>query len=148
MKYAHRFRYSSIAGIACVFLFLRLIDLSSSFLMLDDMLTIGPLYTQHEKSLSDISATVWEMIHEITNPPAQTFFMRVALHLVGPNLVILRLPNLVIALISFYLLYLLAGQLFTHRMAVYVTMLLWTFSVPSIIYAQQIQPTIHYFFQR
>ena len=114
--------------------------------MIDDILTIGPIHIQHEKNLSDISSTVWQISHSNTGAPIQTFLIRLLLHISGPNLTVLRLPNFFIAFISFFLLHLFTAAVFTNKMSRYIPLLLFTLSVPSIIYTQQIQPTIHYFF--
>ena len=140
----HALSINPVFALGCLFVALRLIHLDSTYVQGDDWFTLGTLRGLDWPNL--LPATVDYVSTMITGPFLPTLLDRVLIKLFGPNLVILRLPSLLTALGGFYLLHRILERLFTSPAARLFPLVLFTFSVPSIIYAQQIQPSIYYFF--
>jgi hypothetical protein len=130
--------------LAVVFVGLRLIDLGSIYLWIDDV---------HSLSYTDLKPTPWgDLLNasfqhslDTTGPVFPTLVLKTINNVTGPRALALRLPAVVVGLLSFLMLYHVLARLFDDPGARLLPLVLFTFSVPSIIYSQAIQPSIYYF---
>jgi hypothetical protein len=130
--------------LAVVFVGLRLVDLGSIYLWIDDV---------HSLSYTDLRPTPWRDLlgesfqHSLdtTGPVFPTLVLKTINNVVGSRALALRLPAVVVGLLSFLMLYRVLARLFDDPGARFLPLVLFTFSVPSIIYSQAIQPSIYYF---
>jgi hypothetical protein len=137
-------RYLFLFTLLLVFITLRLIHIDRSQVWLDDSLTLANLSFV---AWEDFIPTVMEQIEEITGPVVATYIDSVIVNLFGPNIVLLRLHTVIMAVICLFLLWRLLRQIFPeNEWAQYLPLVLFTFSVPSIMYSQQIQPSMYFFF--
>ena len=131
---------------AIVFLFitLRLIYVGSTYLWIDDMATLASI---NFVPWSELPQVIFEHAHKITGPIIPTLLDGVVINIFGSNIAIIRLLSVFVSVMSLLLLDGTIKRLFPKStLGRWIPLLLFTFSVPSIIYAQQIQPTIYYFF--
>jgi hypothetical protein len=130
--------------LAVIFVVLRLVDLGSVYVWIDDV---------HSFTYTNLDPTPWSHMlgdsfqHSLdtTGPFFPTLVLKVINTLVGPHVLALRLPALIVGALSFLMLYLVLSRLFNSMVARVLPLFLFTFSVPSIIYSQAIQPSIYYF---
>ncbi len=73
------------------------------------------------------------------------FLLHCLIRIFGHQSIILRLPSLIYSLTSLYLLNAVLAALFSDRLPRLTPLLLFSFSVPAIVYSQSIQPIINYF---
>lgn len=127
-----------------IFITLRLIYLDTTYLWADDASTLA---ITSFTPWSDLLQVVFERAWEITGAILPTLFDALIVNIFGPNVIALRLLSVFVSVLSFLLLYAVNKRLFPEsHLAHWLPLFLFTFSVPSIIYSQQIQPSIYYFF--
>ena len=125
-----------------VFTLLRVINLEGTLLWADDLSTLPAL---DFVAWGDLPDAIYERLTRITGPILPTALDGVIVNLFGLSTVALRIPSVIVSIIGGVLLWRLLQVLFPENMAAqWVPLLLYTFSVPAIIYAQQIQPTAYY----
>lgn len=132
-----------IAALSCVFVGLRLVYLGSTFLFIDDVLAFS---TVEHIPWSRLIPDCFAHLGNVTNAIFPTILLDVIKNLFGPHIVLLRLPSVVVAAASFYYLYKCCARLFPNAVYGYLPLVLMTFSIPSVLYAQQIHREIWYFF--
>lgn len=139
--FQHREKYM-LGAIAALFITLRLIYIKATFLWVDDMLTLPIInYTPW----MDLPGIVFEHAQRITGPFLPSLFDAIIVNIVGPNIIAIRLLSVLVSVLSLLLLNAVIKLLFPESyLARWIPLLLFTFSIPSIIYAQQIQPSIYY----
>ncbi|HXF63494.1 MAG TPA: hypothetical protein VNK95_17830 [Caldilineaceae bacterium] len=136
----------AVVGLALGFIALRLLGFSQSYIWLDDVISVAP----YERILERIPwseflpAALRYALLEITGPLLPALLHRAIANAVGPNLLLLRLPALAAAALSFWLLYRLLIRLQPGAAARLTPLALFSLSTPAIIYSQAIQPTIFY----
>lgn len=136
--------WAVVGLLAAIFVGLRLAGLGSAYVWIDDV---------HSFTYTNLDPTPWSHMlgdafqHSLdtTGPFFPTLILKMINTLVGPHLVALRLPALIVGLLSFLMLYRVLSRLFVSTGARLLPLFLFAFSVPSIIYSQSIQPSIYYF---
>ena len=130
--------------ITLMFLLLRSLFLGSDYLWLDNVWKLSgglqkiPWSAVLEKTLTEMLASC--------NPFLPMLLYRVILNTFGPHILYLRLPAILISLLSLYILHRSLLKLFSIQWARYLPQILFTLSVPSIIYSRQLHQTMFYFF--
>lgn len=131
------------SGLILLFTALRVINLQDTMLWSDDLSTLPSLdFIEWHALPGEIS----DRLRRITGPIFPTALGGVLVNLFGLSALMLRLPSLFAAILGLVLFQRVLQQLFpTQRTAQWLLLILFTFSIPSIMYAQQIQPTAYYF---
>jgi hypothetical protein len=133
-----------IGLIVVLFVALRLHGIASAYLWVDDV---------HTLSYTDLDPTPWHRLlsdsfqHSLdtTGPLLPTLILKTLNNLFGPNVILFRLPGLIAGLIALAVLIRITARLFESWAARIVPALLFTLSVPSILYGQALQPSMFYF---
>ena len=128
--------------IIAIFVVVRAINLSNAYLWYDDVASIGSFA---KTDWGDILSSSVDHVLVISGPFIPTVVGRILLNIFGPHLIVLRLPNLCASLLSLLLLFAISTRLFPNSRLRYLPGLLFTFSIPSILYSQGLQPSIFFF---
>lgn len=137
----HSLIFGAIVG---VFLLLRLLWLGSDYICEDQVsLLSGGLTKIPWGSLPE---TVLQETLATTNPFLPMLLVRILNNLFGPHILILRLPAVLTSLLSLCLLHRVLSECCSKPGAVYLPQILFTLSIPSLIYSRQIHQSIYYFF--
>ena len=155
-----------ITVIFLVFISLRLIGFCSDYLWLDEVDFMANTFAGEEwfryrfvptepgEGLRIIGKNTWLETLETslsittratTAPWFPVFILHLLTYFFGHHLSLLRLPALLVSLASLYLLFRILNKLFSSRAARYFPLLVFTFSVPTIIYGRSPQPIMYYF---
>jgi hypothetical protein len=127
-----------------IFIGLRLINLQTTVLSSDDILTV-PAFTF--VPWQQLPTVIYERLTQITGPIFPTVVDGILVNMFGTSILALRLHSVIVSILGLFILWRILTQLFpTDRWAQGLPCVLYTFSIPAIIYAQQIQPTTYYFF--
>jgi hypothetical protein len=125
-----------------IYVGLRLINLQTTLLTEDDIMTVPALTFVPWNQLPTV---IYERLTLITGPIFPTVLDAVLVNLYGASLLALRLHSVVVSVLGFIFLWRILKQLFPDDLwAQMLPCVLYTFSIPSIIYTQQIQPTVYY----
>ncbi len=126
-----------------VYIGLRLVNLQSTLLWADDTLTIPSLTFVPWPQLPQV---IGERLLYITGPIFPTALDGIIVNLFGPSILALRVPMVITSALGMLLLTRVLHQLFPgDTWAVWLPPVCYAFSIPSILYAQQIQPTTYFF---
>ncbi len=128
-----------------VFAALRLINLKSGYIWFDDTATIGGINKIPWPNL--FGEVLNHTTNVVTGPFFPTLLSRITINLFGPDILLLRLPNFMISILSIILFkkYVLS-KIFSSQSIQFLVLIAICFSIPFILYSQSIQPSIYYFF--
>ncbi|MFZ3068873.1 MAG: hypothetical protein WA052_00970 [Microgenomates group bacterium] len=128
-----------------VFAALRLINLKSGYIWFDDTATIGGINKIPWPNL--FGEVLNHTTNAVTGPFLPTLLSRIIVNLFGPDILLLRLPDFIISILSIILFkkYVLS-KIFSSQSIQFLVLIAICFSIPFILYSQSIQPSIYYFF--
>ncbi len=132
-----------VLGVA--FVALRLIHLDSIYLWIDDVHTLA-YRSLGRTPWGDLLSESYQHSLDTTGPFLPTLVLKALANVFGPQIVALRLPAVIVGLVSLVMLDRVLARLALSRAARVLPLLLFTLSVPSIIYGQAMQPSMYYFF--
>jgi len=133
----------ALVGIAVLFLLLRLLFMGSDYICEDQVgVLTGGLEWIEWWSVPEYA--LQKTLHT-TNPYLPMLVARVLNNIFGPSILVQRLPAVLVSFASLLLLYRLLTRLLRTKGARFLPLVLFTLSVPSIIYARQIHQSIWYF---
>lgn|GEM_PF-2045617 len=128
-----------------VFIALRLINLKSGYIWFDDTATIGGINKIPWPNL--FGEVLNHTTNAVTGPFFPTLLSRILINFFGPDILLLRLPDFLISILSIILFkkYVLS-KIFSNQSIQFLILITICFSIPFILYSQSIQPSIYYFF--
>jgi len=128
-----------------LFVALRLINLKSGYIWFDDTATIGGINKIPWPNL--FGEVLKHTTDAVTGPFFPTLLSRIIINLFGPDILLLRLPDFIISILSIILFkkYVLS-KIFSSQSIQFLILIAICFSIPFILYSQSIQPSIYYFF--
>ena len=144
MRRAYSSPYLWLAALFAVFLGLRLVHLDRVFLWIDDVHTVS-IDSPDELVWDNFIADAYQHSLDTTTPFLPALVLRLLSKLFGASPLLLRLPTLVVAALSFWALHCALVQVSETPAARWGPLVWFTLSVPAIIYAQAVQPSMYYF---